>query len=311
MSAHRYWRVRVTATMGTYVSILELQMRTSIGGSNVATGGTASASSTGFGWVAANAFDGSTSEPGWHSNGGLPGTAEWLKYDFGSGNDKDIVEFAMAARTAPNNQNPVDFAFEYSDNDSTWTPLYTIVGEWRFISAGLVTYSADRRPDVPAENGRAWRLSVTANDGHFALGLSEVEMYEAGNPTNLCTGGEVFASEWNSSQPSFAFDGVREVTVNTSFWDAQDPAGYLAYRFAAAKTIVTLAITARAGPAVQTQAPKDFVLERWDGSAWQTVMTLTGITSWGDGQTRYFDSTGEIGGPPSPSTGRGSMFLIF
>jgi hypothetical protein len=30
-------------------------------------------------------------------------------------------------------------------------------------------------------------------------------------------------------------------------------------------------------------------------------MTLTGITSWGDAQTRYFDATGEIGGPPAPA----------
>lgn len=59
MSAHRYWRLYITAVQsGGYTSIMELEMYEGVERNNVCSGGTASASSTGFGWVASNAFNG-------------------------------------------------------------------------------------------------------------------------------------------------------------------------------------------------------------------------------------------------------------
>lgn len=65
MAAHRYWRVLIRENGGgANPGIGELQMRTSIGGSNVATGGTASASSVTGTYTAAKAFDGLTTDTG-------------------------------------------------------------------------------------------------------------------------------------------------------------------------------------------------------------------------------------------------------
>src|SRR5574337_1018158 len=119
MAAHRYWRLYITATNGNaYTSLTGFILATSVGGASVASGGTASASSTGFGWVASNAFDGSTAEPGWHSGtAGFPTTPEWLQYDFGAGNAKDIVEFGICSRNAADaaSQSPRDCTLQFSD----------------------------------------------------------------------------------------------------------------------------------------------------------------------------------------------------
>lgn len=309
MAAHRYWRIYITASAASgYVSIMELQLRTSIGGSNVATGGTASASSTGFGWSASNAFNGSTASPGWHSGtNALPGTPEWLKYDLGSGNDKDVIEFAISARGSNPEQNPRDFQLQYSDDNSAWTTLYTIGGETSWDSSGTyIAYSADDRPDDPGVNGRFWRLRSTAVDGGTVLALAELLMFVSGSATNQCTGGSAYSSSYKEGHDDEAFDGTLADTEFGNYWASQVVASWVGYKFPTAKTINRIGISARINH--QDQSPKDFVVEYWDGSAYQTAMTLTGITGWTSGQLRYFDATGEVG-PPSAGGARPVVFV--
>ena len=132
MAAHRYWRLQLRATGGgSNGGVGELQMRTSIGGTNVATGGTASASSITDTYTAAKAFDGLTTDTGagngWAANvfagDGGRDSRPWLKYDFGSGNDKDIQEIVIFAPgtgglIAP--ELPTAWDFQYSDDNVNW-----------------------------------------------------------------------------------------------------------------------------------------------------------------------------------------------
>lgn len=141
MAAHRYWRLLCKASQsGSNVGVGELQMRTSIGGSNVATGGTASASTFQGAYTAAKAFDGLTTDTGagngWASNGGysggVPGSAntfQWLQYDFGSGNDKDIAEiviFCPGASGLGIAGMPRMFDFQWSNDAATWVTQRSI-----------------------------------------------------------------------------------------------------------------------------------------------------------------------------------------
>ena len=135
MAAHRYWRIQVRATGGgTNGGIGELEMRIVPAGANVASGGTASASSVSGSYSAAKAFDGLTVDGGannaWQANlmGGSDGLSSrpWLKYDFGVGNDKDIVEIVMycpAAGGLATNQMPTAWRFQYSDDNVVWTTI--------------------------------------------------------------------------------------------------------------------------------------------------------------------------------------------
>jgi hypothetical protein len=138
MAAHRYWRLMIRRSSGgANAGVGELQMRTSIGGGNVITGGTASASSTfpSGGYTAAKAFDGLTVDTGagnaWASNGygatgggaGM-GSYPWIQYDFGAGNEKDIQEivlFAPGASGMGTADMPLAWKFQYSDDGVTFT----------------------------------------------------------------------------------------------------------------------------------------------------------------------------------------------
>ena len=133
MAAHRYWRLQVRLTAyNDWVGLGELQMRTSIGGMNVATGGTPSASAVYATYTAAKAFDGLTTDTGvgngWWTgvrnigDTGL-GSFAWLKYDFGAGNEKDIQEiaiFAPGTGGVPVWDMPTAWNFQYSDDNVNW-----------------------------------------------------------------------------------------------------------------------------------------------------------------------------------------------
>ena len=137
MAAHRYWRLvcRASGAGQTVVGLGELEMRTSIGGANVATGGTASASSTySAAHAAGKAFDGLTNDTGtgnaWATTGapnvggaGL-GSFGWLQYDFGAGNEQDIVEIVIHCPGSGGmslNSMVTAWMFQWSDDGSSWT----------------------------------------------------------------------------------------------------------------------------------------------------------------------------------------------
>lgn len=295
MAAHRYWRVYITAINGgTSASIAELEMRESIGGSDVTGSGTATASSQFSGtFVPSRAFDNNTSTA-WASLDFS--TPQWLKYDFGSGSAKDIVELAITRRPQID-QAPVTWTLDYSDDDSTWTTLYRIGGEADWNST-VRTFSASSYPDVSGENQYFWRLRSTAVDGGTCVAMAELRMYTNPLGANECTGGTPYSSSiFEAGGPDYeAFDGVGNDGITAgSYWAGMTTAEWIGYKFASAKAITTIAVVART--TFQNQAPKDFLLEYWNGSSYTTAMTISGITGWTTGQTRWFNSTGEISQP--------------
>lgn len=129
MAAHRYWRYfHVRAGGATTVVIGELQLRTAIGGASVATGGTASSSSNQVNWEPAKAFNGDAGGTNncWaaatQAQPNIEGYGQWLQYDFGAGNEKDIIEIAISNGTySTYNALPLAFNIEYSDDGVNWT----------------------------------------------------------------------------------------------------------------------------------------------------------------------------------------------
>lgn len=131
MSAHRYWRILIWTSPynpNQYTSIAECLMMETIGGSNVATGGTAAASSyymSSATYQPSNAFDGNAATY-WHSGTGTvtPSAPEWLSYDLGSGVTKDIRAISLQARNDFNYQIPSTGAVQYSDDNTNWTTYW-------------------------------------------------------------------------------------------------------------------------------------------------------------------------------------------
>jgi hypothetical protein len=144
-SAHRYWRVFVKAVAGgtSDVPVLsEVHFCTTVGGSTVTTGGTAIESShDAFGEVAANAFDGVLTTNWAPATSTMP---QWVGYDFGSGNNKLIVQFSVRNRDnggTPANQSPTEFQLQYSDDSTTWTPVYAASGQTGWATGETRTFT--------------------------------------------------------------------------------------------------------------------------------------------------------------------------
>ena len=124
----RYWRLhvnRVAAGGSAWVGFAETQHRETVSGSNVATGGTASASTTQGGTSAANALDGNPATV-WNSS--AP-PQQWWQYDYGSGITKQLVELLLTVRNDNANVHPKSFAFLASNDGTNFLPALGVGGE--------------------------------------------------------------------------------------------------------------------------------------------------------------------------------------
>lgn len=143
-NSHRYWRLYITALNGSaYAALAELDLHESIGGADT-TGsapgsGSASSAFDAFS-VATRAFDNNTATL-WASNGGaLP---QWLKWDYGLGEAKEIIEFVLKARPdgSAATQSPKDFKLQWSDDDSAWTDAITVTNQTGWSASEVRTFS--------------------------------------------------------------------------------------------------------------------------------------------------------------------------
>jgi hypothetical protein len=130
--SHRYWRVNVGSTAdGSFVSCAELELHTSVGGPNAATGGTAIAGSN-FDVTnhpPSKCFDGSASTWWASTSGGISNGTGWIGYDFGGSPPGPIVEIKWTARNdCCFNQSPSAIEIDYSDDSTTWTIAWNQLG---------------------------------------------------------------------------------------------------------------------------------------------------------------------------------------
>ena len=182
MAAHRYWRLRADSLFGAgfYFSCAELKLRTVMDGPLVTGTGTAIVDSTLAGTSAANAFDGNLNTY-WTCN--ASGAGAWIGYDFGAGNDKEIVQLALQVRgdsLNANLQSPQTGVIQYSDDGAAWTTAYTLPTQasWLPYEERVWTVGRDTgtQIDVTKVNGFAVignpgdRAKVTSARGFAVLG---------------------------------------------------------------------------------------------------------------------------------------------
>ncbi|RLD54251.1 MAG: hypothetical protein DRJ05_15025, partial [Bacteroidetes bacterium] len=125
-------------------------------GSNLASGGVASASEEFPGQAANLAFDGSTTTY-WSNNDHLPA---WIGYDLGSGNEKRVARYIVAYNSVVNYDNsPNDWTFEGSDDGNSWIVLDTQTGQG-WAATETKTYSFSNTTVY-----RYYRLNISDNKG--------------------------------------------------------------------------------------------------------------------------------------------------
>lgn len=111
-----YWRILIATTFTGGIIIGEVEMRESVGGADVTSGETFSASSTFGGNVAGNAYDDSAVTY-WQANGPA-NFVQWTRVQFASA--KTIEQIALQAPTTNNQYMPRTGVIQRSSDGSTW-----------------------------------------------------------------------------------------------------------------------------------------------------------------------------------------------
>lgn len=154
MAAHRFWRLFIYTPNDpglTVSTICELEMFDAVGGANVCTSGTAiSSSDHPAPWTRDKAFNGvKTGDEGWASGVNQQYNC-WIGYDFGAGNAKDVVEFAIISRINSLGQTPKDFELQYSDDGYFWSLGTRINNQtgWTANETRVFSYADAPLPEV-------------------------------------------------------------------------------------------------------------------------------------------------------------------
>lgn len=298
-SPHRYWRVLMDEDssgnlMTALAAFAEMEMREAVGGSDATGSGTASASSTFSGFTAAGAFanDGTTTEFATNSPG-LPG---WLKYDFGSGVTKAILEVAIQPRNAPNvNQAPGPFKIQSSDdnfttyNDEWWVGYPGGANGHGYAGSTLKVFTKPTLDQSPsASRHRYWRISITGSNGGSYVGAGEVQFRTVAGGVNECVNGTgTSRSNFAGLPPANAFDR------NTSTEWASNNVGFpewLEYDLGSgiSASITEIAYLPR-NLTPTTQSPTGFDVQYSDdNSSWTTLWSVSGITGWAANTWKVF-----------------------
>lgn len=167
MPAARYWRLEMQGRSSAITYCGELVLRTTAGGAQGATGGTPISSADYPGYPKANAFDGNPSTLWLPSNGA--NVFGWIGYDFGAGNEKDIVEVAVDLTGHQAVSTPEYMQMGYSLDGTNWIQTYPIVrpAQELAVFTFAIAYSSDFAP--PKLKGDAWRVIPGWPSGGFVV----------------------------------------------------------------------------------------------------------------------------------------------
>ena len=149
-----------------------------------------------------------------------------------------------------------------------------------------------RSNSVAASAGHVfWRVHITSSaaSGYDFSGIAEVEMRATVGGADQCSGGTAISdSQFDTSTyaQTNAFDNN-----SATRWTSTDTAfpHWIRYQFASAVSVAQLSLQAPHITGEAPNSPRDFTLQ-WsdDGSAWTTVLTVTGQPAWAASEIRLF-----------------------
>lgn len=288
---HSYWRIEFDdcQTGGSYIGAHEIEMRSTAGGADQCSGGTATASSEFSASLGADeAFDNVlTAGTGyWRSNSAAN---EWVQYQFTSA--VEIVEIAIYPVNSARENTGKTGRLRYSDDGSSWTTAFEFVNDITVINS----------PSIHPENyatdyHRAWRMFFTdSNGGSAYTGVSEIELRAtvsgADNIATLSADSSVdgylessglytgSSSKWRAFDDVAASANVVRLSGITNTW--------ISIFTPSAITVAEVTVSCGTGSGFPSRMPKNMKLQYRDaGGSWTDFMTFTAETSWAENETR-------------------------
>ncbi len=297
MAAHRYWRLRTIAQNGggfqsdELILLTEIEMRITSGGADQCTGGTAIGTdgyASGTSEDPPSAFDNNNSTF-WQAfwNGGADAWRTWIGYDFGAGNEKDIMQLSVRAHASYLSRTPRIAVVESSDDAVTWTHEWIVhfgvstnTGAWASVGPVITT-----KPTVQSSNQYWAVFSFSRDDDNAHMSCAELKFYEGG--ADVTSGGSGLAdSRLSGSYPvGNAFDGN-----NSTFWHS-GTRGWcvLGYDFGSGNNKDIDRFDFRARNDFDGQAPvAGFVAYSQDGISWLRDWSFRSPPTWATGELRSF-----------------------
>jgi hypothetical protein len=289
------------AASNEYISIQELEFATSLSGADVTTGGTAIEGAFRIGFPGSEAFDGdkTSTTHGWSFDRTADDMADaWVGYDFGEGNEVEIVEVRMWARNdAFMFHTPNSWVLEHSDDGTSWTTLWTITNDEPWFTSGE-TRTFTGTDDRTAADGDVshWRLHISDSSDRGFTSISELEFRESASGADVTSTGDAIAGVARSGWPaSEAFDNVIDAGNAWSITgDSDDNSlSWVGQDFSTDREIVEVAVTVRPGSFGVSHSPKCAHVQKSadSGVTWKTVwiiedMEVDGV--WTAGATKVF-----------------------
>lgn len=139
MATRLYWRASISRVDGgSIITLARLRLHTSIGGADVATGGTPTAYDVTNGAVA-NAFD-TNNATKW--GGANTSTKGWIQYQFATA--QNIVEHALISEDTTPANTPACWVIQSSDDGLVWATESVVLGQlgWGVSESRTFTHSS-------------------------------------------------------------------------------------------------------------------------------------------------------------------------
>lgn len=283
VGAHRYWRVLVLENQSAgsvpATSCDSLELKDTLGGSNLATTSTSALSSGEFSGSFINdyAFNGTGSGLFWVSENTTYGI-NWLGYDFGAGNEKEIIQFVWHKRPDSFGQveAPTWGVVQYSDDGTNWSSA------WSFhFTPNWGTGAESKTASQNTSGGRLfWRIRATNTQGGTSSRFStgEVEFKATSGGSDLANGGRPFSpvAFSGSNDAARAFDNN-----NTTNYIPLDALGHIGYSLTSFETINEVTIQVRNdGFGANEGITAGVVESSLDRTNWDTEWSFTTPATW-------------------------------
>lgn len=294
-TAYRYWKITCTGNTTGNFGISELELATSVGGSNEIGSGTITGSGDDGVDHIANAVDGNISTC-YGAAGGMP---RYVQYDFGSGVTKNIVEVRMKSRNdGYYYQNLMQGYIEGSNDGSAWTKVAFLAntvsvsnGETKTFKVVPITVNPAAYTGPGHPYHRYWRVNADAT-GTGDFGFAEMTVAQSIGGSDIASSASKAADGDNGSNHlAGGFDGnlataygcAAGLTVNGRHVDFD-----FSYLF---PRIEEVKITSRDGGDYAQNITSGRVRYSDDGTTWTDYWTMTAAAATSNNQVITFSNS--------------------
>jgi hypothetical protein len=285
----RHWRIDWGFLTVNNTQFSEIEMRNTVAGLNLATGGSVSFSSqfNGTTYAAANAFDGNALT----DYAAVNNVGNWISYDFGVGNEVTINHLKLIPTAAFPNEGSSGFVVSYSADGTNYVPYCAVYRTWVNSTENYVlSDDIASEPNLSKTTAhRYWRL-LTTQQGRFN-NTQQITALELRNPSGVDLTQTVGGTASASSQQVGVAPAV-DAFDNGLFteWGASVSAApaWLKWDFGAGNAQIVSSYAVR-GSLNSNLTPCGWKLQCSDDDLnWKTLDWKLSVPAWGNIEERVY-----------------------